>query len=629
MNLMDLFIKIGVDDQASSKVGSVSKKLGNGLKTAAKIGTAAVAAASTAVVGLATSAIKSYAEYEQLVGGVETLFKENASVVQGYAEQAYKTANMSANKYMETVTSFSASLLQGLGGDTKKAAEYADMAVRDMSDNANKFGTDISMIQNAYQGFAKRNYTMLDNLKLGYGGTASEMARLINDSGVLGDTVTVTASNINRVSFDKIVEAINVVQTQMGITGTTAKEASTTIQGSINTMKGAWENLKVAMVSDTGDIDQRINEFVESVGTVGDNLMPRVKTVLSGVTSLVTELGPDIIKALPEVVKEGGPEMTNAAITLAGAIGDLILENSGDLIDAASGLAGDLLNGLGDSLASEESQKSIGQVASDIISGIGSTDVSVGAVKTATNLIKAIETALLDPNLYTSLGGAAVNILGAIGLGIIDLGPSSVKMGMDIGENISEGIQNILKDPNGWFETWLDETGAKIENWANELYEAYYGEQERQEFYDAVDVTKEDVDKIQESTQGIKEFNKRYDDLSNYEKTQYDQKKIRLLQTLTGDELIAALLRLDEEFGIDGSHKRGLRFVPFDGYIAELHKGERVLTAKEAKKYNQGIGGATFNITINGAQYNSEESLAEAVAYKIQQMINGKEATYA
>ena len=167
MNLFELFIKIGVDDQASKNLSTLSNKLGNGLKTAAKIGTAAVAAAGTAIVAMGKQAIEQYAEYEQLVGGVETLFKQSADTVMGYAENAYKTAGLSANEYMSTVTSFSASLLQSLGGDTEAAAKYADMAITDMSDNANKMGTSMEMIQNAYQGFAKQNYTMLDNLKLG------------------------------------------------------------------------------------------------------------------------------------------------------------------------------------------------------------------------------------------------------------------------------------------------------------------------------------------------------------------------------------------------------------------------------------------------------------------------------
>ena len=167
MNLFELFVKIGVDDQASDKISSLSSKLGNGLKTAAKIGTAAVGAAAAGIAALTKSAVENYAEYEQLVGGVETLFKQSADTVKGYAENAYKTAGMSANEYMETVTSFSASLLQSLDGDTAAAAEKANLAITDMSDNANKMGTSMEMIQNAYQGFAKGNMTMLDNLKLG------------------------------------------------------------------------------------------------------------------------------------------------------------------------------------------------------------------------------------------------------------------------------------------------------------------------------------------------------------------------------------------------------------------------------------------------------------------------------
>ena len=166
INLFDLFVTIGIKDEASDHVSKLSDKLGSGLKKAAAIGTAAVGAAATGIAAITKGAVENYAEYEQLVGGVETLFKESASKVEAYADQAYKTSGLSANEYMSTVTSFSASLLQGLGGDTEKAAEIANKAVIDMSDNANKMGTDMSMIQNAYMGFAKQNYTLLDNLNI-------------------------------------------------------------------------------------------------------------------------------------------------------------------------------------------------------------------------------------------------------------------------------------------------------------------------------------------------------------------------------------------------------------------------------------------------------------------------------
>ena len=191
-----------------------------------------------------------------MVGGVDTLFKDSSQEIQRYAANAYKTAGLSANEYMETVTGFSASLIQSLGGDTEKAAKYADMAITDMSDNANKMGTDMSSIQNAYQGFAKQNYTMLDNLKLGYGGTKEEMQRLLADDGKLSGV------KYDLSSYADIVEAIHVIQTEMGITGTTAKEASTTIQGSVASMKAAWANLMVGMADDTQNFDMLLSNFI-------------------------------------------------------------------------------------------------------------------------------------------------------------------------------------------------------------------------------------------------------------------------------------------------------------------------------------------------------------------------------
>ena len=221
-----------------------------------------------------------------------------------YANQAYKTAGLSANKYMETVTSFSASLLQGLGGDTEKAAKYANKAVVAMSDNANKMGTSMELIQYAYQGFAKQNYTMLDNLKLGYGGTASEMARLVNDSGVMGKSFKATAKNINEVSFDKIIEAISVTQDKLGITGTTAKEASTTIEGSFNSMKGAWENFMTALAGG-GDLETTFNNLIELVKIWLGNLIPVAKKTFKSIAKVAFKAFDDAFKDMPggDVIK--------------------------------------------------------------------------------------------------------------------------------------------------------------------------------------------------------------------------------------------------------------------------------------------------------------------------------------
>lgn len=276
MNLMDLFIKIGVDDQASGSINqltSFSIAKGNLMADAFKKGL-------SVMVDLGKQSIMTYADFEQLQGGIKKLFGDEAmNIVMKNADNAYKTAGMSANQYLETTTSFAASLIAGLEGDTQKAAELSDMAIKDMSDNANTFGSDISTIQNAYQGFAKQNYTMLDNLRLGYGGTASEMARLINDSGVLGDKVTVTASNLNRVSFDKMIEAIHAIQEEMGITGTTEAEAGGTIAGSLNQTKAAWDDLMVAMINDPEHVTEKWNAFANSFGNSAAKIWEAVKNI--------------------------------------------------------------------------------------------------------------------------------------------------------------------------------------------------------------------------------------------------------------------------------------------------------------------------------------------------------------
>lgn len=329
-------------NQSDSKFAAAWAKIGDGAtKAAKKIGTAllnigktAAVAGAGAATAMATASVKMYADYEQNIGGVETLFKDAAGTVEQFANNAFKTAGMSANQYMETVTSFSARLLQGLGGDTEKAAQISNMAVEDMSDNANKMGTSMEAIQNAYQGFAKQNYTMLDNLKLGYGGTASEMARLINDSGVLGDTMVVTANNVNEVSFDKMIEAIHKVQEGMGITGTTAKEAASTISGSAKMMRAAWDNLLTFMGSGQGNLDEVMGQFIESVKTFGENVIPVMRMAVTGMAEVITELAPLIVAELPQILTEIIPPLVNATVQIVAALVAALPGVINSLIDA-------------------------------------------------------------------------------------------------------------------------------------------------------------------------------------------------------------------------------------------------------------------------------------------------------
>ena len=297
-----------------SKLGSTLSKAGKnaakGVSTALKGTAVAIGTTATAIGALGTQSVKLYSEYEQLVGGVDTLFKESSKTVQNYANEAYKTAGLSANEYMNTVTSFSASLLQSLGGDTSKSAEYANQAIIDMSDNANKMGTSMEMIQNAYQGFAKQNYTMLDNLKLGYGGTKEEMQRLLSDAEAL------TGKKFDISNFGDITQAIHAIQTEMGITGTTAKEASSTIQGSVGQMKSAWENFLTGMADPSQDFDMLVGNLIDSVVAVGENLIPRMQEMLprliDGLASLMNSLAP----MLPEIIQTLFPSLLNGAMAL-------------------------------------------------------------------------------------------------------------------------------------------------------------------------------------------------------------------------------------------------------------------------------------------------------------------------
>lgn len=296
------------------------------LSTLSKIGAAAIAAGAAAVVAVGKQALLAYADYEQLVGGVDTLFKESSAKVQEYAANAFKTAGLSANEYMETVTSFSASLLQSLGGDTEAAAKMADIAITDMSDNANKMGTDMASIQNAYQGFAKQNYTMLDNLKLGYGGTKEEMQRLINHANAL-NAAQGKLTNYSIDSYADIVSAIHDVQTEMGITGTTAEEASTTIQGSMNSMKGAWKNLLVGIADENANFKGLTSDFVDSLVTVGGNLIPRINIIIEGLTQLITEASQTIIPLAVQTLLENLPSIIAAGMDLVMALVNGILNN--------------------------------------------------------------------------------------------------------------------------------------------------------------------------------------------------------------------------------------------------------------------------------------------------------------
>lgn len=354
----DLEEEIDEAGDAADKSSGKFEKFGSVLKgIGAAMGAVAVAAGAAAV-SLGKEVIAAYADYEQLVGGVDTLFKESSQELQTYAANAYKTAGMSANDYMETVTSFSASLIQSLGGDTEAAVKYADMAITDMSDNANKMGTDISLIQNAYQGFAKQNYTMLDNLKLGYGGTKTEMERLI------ADAQAISGIEYDISSYADVVEAIHVIQDSMGVAGATAAEAENTISGSINSLQAALQNLLVGFGNADADMEMLCQNMVDALQNVIRNVTPVIEnmvkvlptvtdalltafadllpSLLDTVTQLFTQLLNTILTLLPQLI----PAAVEAIMTIVQAL----IDNLPLLVDAAVQLVVALVEGIGTAL---------------------------------------------------------------------------------------------------------------------------------------------------------------------------------------------------------------------------------------------------------------------------------------
>lgn len=431
-------------------------------------GVKALAAAMKKVVevtvDLGKKSIMGFAEQEQLIGGVDTLFKESSAQVQQYANEAYKTAGLTANQYMETVTSFSASLLQSLGGDTAAAAQKADQAITDMSDNANKMGTDMTSIQNAYQGFAKQNYTMLDNLKLGYGGTKQEMERLLADaekfSGIKYDIS----------SYADIVDAIHVVQTEMDITGTTAKEAATTIQGSANAMKSAWSNLLTGMSNENLDLDKLVQNVIDSVNTFADNLIPRLQIMLprfaEGLNKLVTGLipyvGPALELLLPSLVQgigglvSGIVQALPAAVEAITAVIPMLVEQLTillpQIISAGVEIIAALASGIGENLPTliPAVVDAIITITEGLLDHIDLLIIAAGQliVGLAKGLIEAI------PRLIERLPEIISAIVNGLLKGLAAIG----EVGLELVKGLFNGISNAAK--------WLYE---KVKGWASSV----------------------------------------------------------------------------------------------------------------------------------------------------------------
>lgn len=404
----------------SGAAKSALSSIGGAAATAGKLAVAGFTAVTGAVSAIGGAALSAYADYEQLAGGVDTLFGSSASTLKGYADEAYRTAGMSANQYMTQATSFAASLVQSVGGDTAKAAEYANMAMIDMSDNVNKMGSDMQSVQDAYQGFAKQNFTMLDNLKLGYGGTKEEMQRLIADANKLraeqGKTADLTIE-----SYADIVEAIHTVQEEMGITGTTAKEASTTISGSIGMAKAAWTNFLTGLGRDDVDFSQLTTQLFESIGAVAQNVAPRVaiigRSIVQAFPAVLSGLG----SALAPVVSEALATAWNIAVQALAGIGIKLPEVdasqfmaafqqlatfAGTAVDGIKGAISTLASAFAPAVAAIQAAMApvVSQVSSALLPALSALGAALGNLATAVLPVISAAIQVIAPVIASIIG---------------------------------------------------------------------------------------------------------------------------------------------------------------------------------------------------------------------------------
>lgn len=437
---------------SASKMSSVMKGIGSSAIKVGKGLAVAGAAAATAVTALVSKSVGAFADYEQLTGGVETLFGAGGRSVEEYAQsvgksvsdiqgkydslmsaqnavlenanKAYMTAGMSANEYMDTVTGFSASLISSLGGDTNKAADYANSALVDMSDNANKMGTDMESIKNAYQGFAKQNYTMLDNLKLGYGGTQEEMKRLLSDAEKL------TGQRYDISSFADITQAIHAIQTQMDITGTTAKEASTTISGSWGSLKAAFQNVLVGLTTGGDMFDQSLDALINTAVTFGQNIIPAIKGALSGIGYLIEGLAPVIGETIPPLINDLAPTLANSAVSLISSLVNGLTQSATQFSECLSNMI--IVAVAGISSVVPQLLDAASKIVSNLMQGL--TNSMPQIVNGAVTLIEGLVNGLVN-NIPLLIMGA-VQLVASLANGLIANLPRII----DAGVNLITGI---------------------------------------------------------------------------------------------------------------------------------------------------------------------------------------------
>lgn len=637
-SLMDVF--------SGTLLGNV---VSDGLRTVANGITEIGKTAANMAVSIGKASLDSYADYEQLVGGVETLYKDSAATIEKYAQTAYKNVGLSANDYMDTATSFAASLVSSLSGDTEKAAEMSNTAISDMADNWNKMGSSVQSVQDAYRGFSKQNFTMLDNLKIGYGGTKTEMERLLADADTLNAKQGVyTKYSID--SFSDIVQAIHVVQTEMGITGTTAKEAATTIQGSTASMKSAWANLLTGIADPEQNFQSLMDEFVDSVITAGNNIIPRIKeivpTLIDGLSELVTQLAPYV----SGVIMELEPTIEEGLQALFGGLSSVASELQPIVADVFSFFGDAIISGLTSAIESSDFSFLL-DIFNNVKTAIENIDNIIDSFKNNANAAwDAISAKIQEVVAFVQpYVEAAMQVIGQVVTQVItDLTPVI----QSIGEAFSAAwslVQTVWAWASAFFQAIFQAIVVIFAPFAPIISGFFQGAwiiiqsiwnvavSFFQTVFDLITgvfstidaVLSGDFQSAWESIQGI--FDGAFGFFSTVGQNVVNGIKggiaaawgglVSFVQGLwDGIKSIFVINASDvkNNTGSDGSHAGGLDYVPYNNYVANLHRGEMVLTADEADAYrrgNSGGGSFTVNQTIYAAKQTPVELAASTAAY--------------
>ena len=549
---------------------ALSKEVIMGTLNAIKDGMVAI---GKAAYSFGKEVVMAYADYEQLEGGVKKLFGDSDwELVVKNAQNAFKTAGLSANEYMETVTSFSASLVSSLGGDTKEAAELADRAIRDMSDNANTFGTDMQSIQNAYQGFAKGQYNMLDNLKLGYGGTKSEMERLVKDAEKLNSSFKAQRDSTGALTlaYSDVIKAIGIVQDDMKITGTTAREASGTISGSLDTLKSSVKNLIIGLGTNNADIDNLLGNVVESFQNVVNNIQPIIERLIDYV--------PGVIGAVIPVLQSMAPELINTAVGLFNGLLEAVISVLPDLvpvaIDAINLLAGTLIDNL----------PIIIDAGIQLIIGLieGFADALPALIEQAPKIISTIANSII--NNLPKIIEAGAKILQSLINGMVSMVGSLPQIILDILTNIKESFSGCIDAAKQWGKDLMTNFGNGIVENVTAVW-----------------------DRVKEAAQGIK-------DLLGF--SEPDKGPLKDFHTYAPDmmKLFAQGISKNQHLVTDAASEA------MEGVSNAMTAGSSTSNA-----YNYG----GFNFTVYQQAGESTEALVDRIMYAMQNRINDRKAVYA